>query len=128
MSCKNKNISRSRDGPAYGYSYSQVDVHHRDNDNPTIEPVLLQELEERDSDLDTNDAYGGTMFDIGLVMPSDLDETYTNEHTTSHDAIRNLKEDHPQCTDSDTRHGSKVTVMMMDNAAYYINLSQVTEV
>ena len=56
-----------------------MDVHHRDNDNPTIEPVLLQELKERDSDLDTNNAYGGTMFDIGLVMPSDLDETYIHK-------------------------------------------------
>ena len=115
-------------------SYSQLDVHCRDNDKPTIKPALTHELEERDSDLDTNDAYGGTMFDISLVMLSDVDETYTNEHTTSHDgvAFRNSakEDDHPQHTDSDTRqcHGTKVTVMMTNNTPYYTNLSQVTEV
>ena len=81
-------------------------------------------LHEGDSDLDTNDAYGGTIFDIGLVVLQD--ETYTNEHTTS--SHNNIALNECQ-TDSGARIGSKVTTMMMtDNAAYYTNLSQVTEV
>ena len=95
---------------------SRLDHH----DDLTIDATSLHEGE---SDLDTNDAYGGTMFDIGLVVLQD--ETYTNEHTTSsHNSIA-LNE----CqTDSDARVRSKVTMMMTDNAAYYTNLSQVTEI
>ena len=81
-------------------------------------------VHEGDSDLDTNDAYGGTMFDIGLAMLQD--ETYTNEYTTatSDDITPNQRQNsNARLTDS-----SKVTLMMTDNAAYYTNMSQVTEV
>ena len=86
------------------------------------------ELEE-DSDLCTNDAYGGSMIDIGLVMLQD--ETYTNEYSRTSHMHGNSGVELNECqTGSDSaKHGSgKVTVMMTDNAAYYTNLSQVTDV
>ena len=86
------------------------------------------ELEE-DSDLCTNDAYGSSMIDIGLVMLQD--EMYTNEYSRTSHMHGNGGVALNECqTGSDSaKHGSgKVMVMMTDNAAYYTNLSQVTDV
>ena len=88
-------------------------------------------MHERESDLYSNHAYGGAMFDIGLVVGQD--ETYTNDHTTvtvdSRPSGGGITLNLNECqTESATRDSNKVTVTMKDNAAYYTNLSQVTEV
>ena len=87
--------------------------------------------EDSASDLCTNDAYGGSMIDIGLVMPQD--EMYTNEYSrTSHNIMHGnggVALNECQTGSDSAKHSSgKVTVMMTDNAAYYTNLSQVTDV
>ena len=84
------------------------------------------ELEE-DSDLCTNDAYGGSMIDIGLIMLQD--ETYTNEYSRTSHGNSGVALNECQTGSDSAKHSSgKVTVMMTDNAAYYTNLSQVTDV
>ena len=69
-----------------------------------------------DSDMETNDAYGDTMIDIGLIMRQD--EAYMNEYTTG-ELLNERQSSNLAC--------NKVTMLMTDNAAYY-NMSQVTEV
>jgi hypothetical protein len=88
-----------------------------------------QHHHEGDSDLCTNDAYGGSMIDIGLVMWQD--ETCTNEYSRTnhnHSGGRVVALNECQTDSGSTKHSGKVTVMMTDNAAYYIRLSQVTDV
>lgn len=103
-----------------GPGYSRLDHHHSPIDTAS-------QHHEADSDLCTNDAYGGSMTDIGLVMIQD--EMYTNEHSRSSHSNDGVALNECQTDSDSTNHGSgKVTVMMTDNAAYYINLSQVTDV
>ena len=98
--------------------------HSEDGQHPVRTSVMglsqtsrsLASQQDGDSDMETNDAYGDTMIDIGLIMQQD--EAYMNEYTTG-ELLNEHQSSNPAC--------NKVTMLMTDNAAYY-NMSQVTEV
>ena len=110
-----------------GYSQPSTGYSRLNHYRSTVATASHHHELEEDSDLCTNDAYGGSMIDIGLVMLQD--ETYTNEYLrTSHGSSGVALNEGQTGSDSAKHSGGKVTVMMTDNAAYYTNLSQVTDV